>query len=481
MKLLTQKPLAPKLLAQKVTRTLAASAISAFLLLAPNPQPEGPVLDRIQQSGQLVVATRNDPSTYFKIGSASYAGFEHDLVTRYADSMGLDVVWKVYGDIASMLNDLDQGKVDLVAAGLPVTPKNEKRALFAPSYNEAAPVLVYRNDFAPPSSTDAIAQSRLVISAQAGSAPKLETLRKSNPDLLTDERRNLSPTVLLSLLAEGEVDYVVLNDNVFNQLHALYPSLRKGEQMDDRHAIAWALNRSEDASFLASLQEYFAQVNASGFLDQLREQYFSERSFDYVGSRTFLNHIDSRLPRYSRDFKRMGQQTELDWRLLAAMGYQESLWNPNAISPTGVTGLMMLTKGTAREVGVKDRRDPTQSIEGGARYFKQIYEKLPDVPEPHRIWFSLAAYNMGMGPLIHARKLTAATGDDPDNWFDVKKHLLAQSRSNPRYTNARQALAYVRNIRHYYDALVWLSAQPVKSYQPLSESVASLSVNDLIL
>ena len=117
---------------------------------------------------------------------------------------------------------------------------------------------------------------------------------------------------------------------------------------------------------------------------------------NFVGAQTFMAHVDNRLPTYQTTFESYARETGLDWRLLAAIGYQESHWRANAVSPTGVRGLMMLTRTTANYIGVSNRLDPEQSIKGGALYFLRVLEKIPDrIPEPDRTWFALASYNVG--------------------------------------------------------------------------------------
>ena len=138
------------------------------------------------------------------------------------------------------------------------------------------------------------------------------------------------------------------------------------------------------------------------------------------------------------------------------------MWDPGAISPTGVKGLMMLTNDTARQMGISDRTDPAQSILAGADYLRHTHDRIPArIPEPSRTWMALAAYNVGFGHLEDARVLTQSQGGNPDNWQDVKQRLPMLA--NPayagqlRYGNARggQAVIYVRHIRRYYDLLVW--------------------------
>jgi len=158
----------------------------------------------------------------------------------------------------------------------------------------------------------------------------------------------------------------------------------------------------------------------------------------------------------------MAEKTSIDWRLLAAISYQESHWNEKAISPTGVKGLMMLTQATAKDLGVKDRTQARDSIDGGARYLKQRIAIIPErVLEPDRTWFALASYNIGFGHLNDARILTQQLGKNPDKWIDVKQFLplLSQekwySQTRHGYARGKEPVRYVSNIRSYLDLLIW--------------------------
>jgi len=176
----------------------------------------------------------------------------------------------------------------------------------------------------------------------------------------------------------------------------------------------------------------------------------------------YLRHVKTKLPRYQVQFIRAAEKYDMDWRLLAAIGYQESHWKPGAISPTGVRGIMMLTQITAEQLKVTNRLDPGQSIEGGAKYFRYILNRIPErIDKPDRTWMALAAYNVGFYHLEDARILTSEAGGDPDKWIDVKKHLPLLSRKKwykkTKYGFARgyEAVKYLENIRIYHDLLVW--------------------------
>ena len=120
------------------------------------------------------------------------------------------------------------------------------------------------------------------------------------------------------------------------------------------------------------------------------------KEHDPAGRDIFMTRIDQRLPEWEELFKEAAVQTDQHWTLLAAISYQESHWNPKAISKTGVRGLMMLTQTTAKEVGISKRTDPKQSVIGGSIYFQNLLGKFPDsIPRQDKLWMTIAAYNLG--------------------------------------------------------------------------------------
>ncbi|MGO1693869.1 MAG: transglycosylase SLT domain-containing protein, partial [Marinobacter sp.] len=204
---------------------------------------------------------------------------------------------------------------------------------------------------------------------------------------------------------------------------------------------------------------------------------------NYVGARTFMHHVENRLPSYESLFRDHASIFNMDWRLLAAIGYQESHWRPNAISPTGVRGLMMLTRNTANYIGINNRLDAEESIQGGAKYFRMVHKKIPErIAEPDRTWFALASYNVGYGHLEDARRLTEGAGKNPDRWMDVKEFLplLAQKEwyKQTRYGYARghEPVLYVQNIRRYYDVLARMM-KPTEELAAKDSSFVGLEQN----
>lgn len=164
----------------------------------------------------------------------------------------------------------------------------------------------------------------------------------------------------------------------------------------------------------------------------------------------FEKALSTNLPSYKSSFQEQANNYDHDWQLLVAMGYQESHLDANAVSPTGVRGLMMLTSNTAEAMGVSNRVDPYQSIGGGARYLEQMKATFADVPNPDRLWFALASYNMGPNAVKKIQRRVEAAGQNPNSWSTVYAYMSDNASRNARYV---QCMHYVTNIRSYLESL----------------------------
>jgi membrane-bound lytic murein transglycosylase F len=189
--------------------------------------------------------------------------------------------------------------------------------------------------------------------------------------------------------------------------------------------------------------------------------------------KTFLRHMETRLPYYREEFQQAEKKSGIPWMLLAAMAYQESKWNPNAISPTGVRGIMMLTRSTASELGIHNRLDPSKSIAGGARYLSYLLKRVSDdIRMPDRQFIALAAYNVGMGHIDDARLLAERLGKNSAQWDDLKSvlPLLAHKefyRDLPhRYARGWEPVQYVKRIRAYRNILQQVVKREAKNTNP---------------
>lgn len=412
----------------------------------------------------LHVATRMDPTTYYPLAKGGYSGLEHDLVTLFAEQLGVRVEFQIPERFEDIIEKTAAGEVDLAAAGLTITDRRKNTLRFAPPYHEIIEQVVYRSGTKRPKTAADLLGGILEITKGTSHADSLQALKQSSVqelDWITND--SLNTNQLISLVNEGLIDYTIADSNQATLMQRFYPKLHIAFAVSQPRMLAWALPISDDDSLYREVKLFFRRIKKDETLVQLLERHYGHAErLNYVDKCKFYQHQKSRLPEYKPHFVEAGEKYGIDWRLLAAIGYQESHWEEGAVSPTGVRGLMMLTRDTARQVGVKDRNDPVQSIEGGALYFHQRLKKIPErIPEPDRTWFALASYNIGFGHLEDARILTQRHGGDPDKWVDVKEMLpkLSQeawhSQTRHGYARGGEPVVYVENIRNYYDLLVW--------------------------
>jgi len=204
--------------------------------------------------------------------------------------------------------------------------------------------------------------------------------------------------------------------------------------------------------------------------------------FEHEESRKFQTQVAARLARYRAWFELAATEVGLDWRLLAAIAYQESKWDPRAQSDQGAAGVMMLTADTAHAMGIRDRANAQQSIFAGARYLAQVRDKIPErIAEPDRTWLTVAAYNVGFGHLEDARVITQALGKNPDSWGEVRARLplLAQerwySRARRGYARGWEPVQFVDRIQRY---LRLLERQPGESAATAASACAVSAAPD---
>jgi membrane-bound lytic murein transglycosylase F len=414
-------------------------------------------LQKVMSSGELVIATRNNPTTYFQ-GPDGPAGFEYELAKLFADSLGVELKVVLPDNLDDIIDHVEDGDVDLAAAGLTVTDSRQQRVKFGPSYQEVTEQLVYNYQKPRPNTVDDLAQGTLEVMADSGHSETLLKLKQQNSFLNWVEHNNVDSEELLEDVNNSNLDYTVADSNevALNRRYLL--ELRVAFDISEPKKLAWAFPDSDDTSLYDKAMSFFWRISNNGQLAHLIDRHFGRgANLDFVGNRLYLQHMNSRLTKYQDMFQQAADRFDHDWRLLAAVGYQESHWNPQAVSPTGVRGIMMLTQDTAKHLGVDDRLDPESSILGGARYLAQIRDRLPEeIEDNDRIWFALAAYNVGYYHLEDARKLAVELGKNPNSWKDMKTvlPLLAKhkwySKTTYGYARGWEPVRYVENIQRYY-------------------------------
>jgi membrane-bound lytic murein transglycosylase F len=429
----------------------------------------------IIESGKLKMITRNSPSTYFQDRDQE-SGFEYELAQLFAKYLGVELEVTVADSLDDLISEVESGSVAFAAAGLTNTEQRAKRVQFADSYMDVTHKLVYRIDKRKPKNLQVLLKGTLVVTAHSSHAQNLKNIQQDHmPQLSWIERDDAEVSELVRMVENGEIDYTIVNSNEFEALAGFYPNVGAAFDMGKSEQLAWAFPKYSDETLISEARDFFQMMRESGLLSQLEERYYGHlNQIDNVGTLTFLRQADERLHHYKTLFQESATQNDVDWRLLAAIGYQESHWKAKARSRTGVRGLMMLTKNTAKEMGVKNRLDPIQSINGGSAYFAKLKKRFKHIKEPDQTWIALAAYNVGAGHVKDAQKITKRQGANPNRWMDLKERLplLSQKKwyKKTRYGYARgkEPVNYVQNIRRFYDLLVWRE-QPEPTYSAIGE------------
>ncbi len=449
-------------------RLLLIITLSGLLATCSTPPP---LLDQVLETGQLRVVTRLSPTTYGLGADGQPTGPEFDLTGAFADELGVELVIEPVPSVSDVLPYMLSGKAHLAATGLSITPSRRGYLNFGHPYQMVDMHLVFKLGTGKPLSIEDVIGRSIEVVAGTSHVDMLSALRDVYPELSWMENAEVEVADLLEKVASGEIDFTIADSTEFNIQRHFYPDLRVALDLEIGDPLAWAFPRGSGDSLLVRADEFLINAERTGTLARVRDRYYGHTDkFDYVGTRNFIRHYESRLPRYREAFEEAGKKFGVDWRLLAAIGYQESHWRAQAVSPTGVRGIMMLTEDTASYLGITDRVDPTNSIFGGAEYYARQTERIADaVDDPDRRWMALAAYNVGFYHLKDAQQIVEWQGGDPNSWVDVSAALplLAQRKWYTRvpfgYARGWEPVLYVNNIRSYYNILKWLTANEGKS------------------
>ncbi|HHQ6155426.1 TPA: membrane-bound lytic murein transglycosylase MltF [Enterobacter hormaechei subsp. hoffmannii] len=414
----------------------------------------------IQERGELRVSTLSSPLIYDDINGKTI-GLDYELAQLFADYLGVKLKVTVRQNINQLFDDLDHDRADILAAGLVYNSERSKNYQPGPTYYSVSQQVVYRVGSLRPRSLADITDQQLTIAPGHVVIDDLRALKeKKYPNLSWTVDPKLGTTELLEQVKDKKLAYTIADSVAISLFQRVHPEIAVALDVTDEQPVTWFTQLDDDQTVSAAMLDFFNSINEDGTLARLEEKYLGHGDdFDYVDTRSFLRAVDSVLPDLQPLFEKYAQ--EIDWKLLAAISYQESHWDAQATSPTGVRGLMMLTKNNAQSLGISDRTDAEQSISGGAQYLQDMMAKVPEtVPEGERIWFALAAYNMGYAHMLDARTLTAKTKGNPNSWSDVKQRLplLSQKQWYQKltygYARGHEAYAYVENIRKYQISLV---------------------------
>jgi len=465
---------------------LAVVAAIAFALL--HVKPLAPTLRPPEREGELLMLVRPGPGTFFTGPDGEAWGLDADLARLFAAELHLPLRFVTAPTPTQLLDDIANGVAHAGAGGLyrplpdrpraatvPATapsadadPENDDpagRVLWTAGYYAIEPVLIYNADGFKPAGWKDLEGESVAYIANTGLDTQIAAVRAAHPEVHWEPLDVPSADALIAQVSDGRSSYAVVASSDAAVARNIYLFFDVAFPIGGKREFAWVVP-PRFAQLRDELDAFVARLRRNGTLARLAERYFTHtRQVQRIDAAVFQERIRTLLPQYRALFQSAQSATGVEWRLLAAVSYQESQWDPNATSETGVRGLMQLTEDTARHLGVLDRLDPKTSVVGAARYLRRLKDKLPErIQEPDRTWLALAAFNIGIGHLEDARVLAQKQKLNPDIWSDVKEALplLAQpeyaEQAKNGYARGGMPVVFVDRVRAYYDVL--LAHQP---------------------
>jgi len=470
-----------------------AAVLASAAWLIPREPPSAPSLPAPEDAHELVVAVHAGPVVYYAAPDGSMVGLDADLLRRFAAERGLPVR---YIDAASATEAVDlvaRGEAHVGAGGLFVPrpapapaataapaatgPGGETAAsvLWTAGYRTVELLLICNRDGYKPASWGDLDGATVAYVEGSRIAPEIAALRAAHPGIGFLALDLPSATGLIAQVSDGTIDYAIVGSLATAAARAVYIDFEVAFPLRATRELAWAV-AARFPRLAEDLDRFLATAERDGTIKQLVQHYMPDAGqFQRIDAAALHQDMRSELPQWLPLFHDAQEKTGVEWRLLAAIAYQESKWDPLATSETGVRGLMQITEDTARQLGIQDRMDPGGSVLGAARYLRDLKAKLPArIQEPDRTWLALAAFNIGVAHLEDARVLAQKQKLNPDLWSDVKRVLpllaLPEFHADAKYGYARGGMpvAFVDRVRGYYDIL--LARQP-----PLSPRLRMLS------
>ena len=418
-------------------------------------------LERIRDRGALRVVTEYNSISYF-IYRGQPMGFQYELLQELANYLDLALEVSVSNDLERNFSELKEGNTDMIAMNLTVTSERKSEVSFTAPLLQTRQVLVQRlpNQWEKMNKVQlesSLIRNQLdlagkVVYVQAGSVyeNRLRSLSNEIGGGIEIRELNIESEQLVQRVALGEIDYAVCDENVGLVNTTYFPQLDVSTAISFPQHVAWAVHQQSD-SLRKVIDQWITAHQKTRHYAILYNKYFQNRheyrnihSEDYtLGS--------GKISRFDEAIKKEAGRIGLDWRLMASIIYQESRFNPEAVSWAGAFGLMQLMPGTAKTYGISMESTPEAQIKAGASFIKWLDDRFIDeISDPEeRIKFVLASYNIGLGHIQDARRLADKFEADPDVWHGSVDQWLLKKSDPTYYTDPAVKYGYARGIETY--------------------------------
>ncbi len=415
-------------------------------------------LGQVLQSGKITVITRNNANCYY-IYQDRPMGFEYELAREFARYLGVSLEVRIASRWNRMIPDMLAGQGDFIAAGMTVTPDRQQRVRFSTAYMKIQQHIIVRRGNNQISRAADLAGRTVDVREGTSYQRQLQILQHGGIDVNIRLHADTPTEALIRQVAEGRIEITIADSNIAKLNRRYYPAIRIADAISGPQVLAWAFH-PQAGRLLEKADAFFADIQRSGAFEKIHHRYYADVDvYDFNDLKGFHERIKTRLPRYIAIIRRTADEYHMDWRLLAALIYQESHFDPKATSSAGAAGMMQILPDIAKKMAVRDIFDPAQNIRAGAKHLKRFYDFYDKAPDPDRLYIALAAYNIGMGHILDARNIARAKNLDPNKWSSLVHTLplLSEEKYFRKaiygYCRGTEPVRFVQKIRIYYDIL----------------------------
>ncbi|WP_415064139.1 membrane-bound lytic murein transglycosylase MltF [Bdellovibrio sp.] len=415
-------------------------------------------LAKVQSKGEIVVLTTQSPLIYSQPKKGEAFGIDHDLLQSFSAHYHLKIRYVVLPDEDSVLRALSNGDGDVAAARLR-TPRKNTGFLISPAYEETY-LSLYCDKKAQVQNIKDLNGKKISLLNKDNYLGLSQRLNQLSPQIQVEILENTKTQDLIASVAQKKNDCVIA-ENFSGDFYSRYHTqIEKVTTLTEPYSLSWLLN-PDSQDLLLLMQSWYQQASRQDEIMRALDRYKTYLAqLDKRDISRFFKKIRTTLPTYKQAFKEAAEEHGLPWQLVASVAYQESHWNPDARSFTGVRGLMQLTTDTADHVGIEDRTDPLQSIWGGSKYLRYLLDKTPTHLNPKdRLALALAAYNIGYAHLRDAQKLAERMGRNPHSWRHLREVLPLLA--NPDYAaeleygpaRGYETVDFVERVKSFYNLM----------------------------
>lgn len=415
-------------------------------------------LHQIVASDQMTILTTNNANSYY-IYREQEMGFEYDLAQAFAQRLGVSLQVRTPG-WSQLIPSVHKKSGRFIAAGMTITQDRRELVDFSIPYMDVQQMVIVHKDEHSIQSQEDLHNMIIHVRKHTSYQRRLQELQEEGIEVQVKVHNNVPTEEFIRMVARKDIPATVADSNIAQLNRRYYPDVRIAFPISEKQSLGWAV-RKQDQALLHAINDFLVSAQNDGTFARIFQKYYANVAiFDYLDLKKFHQRIKTRLPRYEAMIKKQASEFGFDWRLIAAVVYQESHFDPQATSYTGVQGLMQVTLDTAREMGISNRLDPKQSIHAGVKYLFRLYGRFEGITnQEQRLRFALASYNVGYGHVRDAQRLAQKQGLDPNKWSSLLTTLpllrQPQYYTQTRYGYARgtEPVRYVKRIFSYYDIL----------------------------